>query len=83
MTTCSACGEEAAKVIYLGLPMRLCLDGACSSLTGFWSFVAEWLPIVTEDEYGEPEFAFMVYEGAYLPALWCWLKDGSRAGAGL
>lgn len=72
--TCGVCGHEAAKVIYFGLPMRLCLDSECSGLTGMCARLAGWLPIASEGEDGEPAFAFMAYEGRYLPALWAWLK---------
>lgn len=76
MAACPLCGaSDAAKVIYLGLPMRLC---ACSCLYGFWSFVADWLPIVSEDEGSEPVWAFMAYDGGYLRALWVWLTGGAE-----
>lgn len=63
-------------MIYLGLPMNLCADclpenGA--TLFGFWSWVAAWLPISGEDEYGDPAFAFQPYGGSYWQALWHWL----------
>jgi hypothetical protein len=65
------------KVIFFGLPMRLCQNSECSQLFGFWSFAADWLPLVSEDEYGEPVWKFMSYEGAYLSALWHWLVEGA------
>jgi hypothetical protein len=71
--TCPMCGAQAGKVIYLGLPMRLC---ACSCLFGFWAGVIEWLPLATADG----EFAFMAYTGSYPRALLHWLvgNDGSQ-----
>jgi len=62
---CPLCGEDAKKVIYLGFPMKLCSDDGCSCLWGFWS----WAPELWSDGC----FAFMQYDGWYLPALWHWL----------
>lgn len=62
------------RVIYFGLPMWLCAGDDCHCVFGFWSAVAGWLPIASEDENGEPAFSFMPYDGWYLPALWLWLK---------
>ena len=62
-----------SKVIYLGLPMRLCEQAECWCLHGFWAFVAEWLPIVSEDDDGEPTWAFFQYDGWYPRALVAWL----------
>jgi hypothetical protein len=67
---CPLCGSDASKVIYCGLPMRLCDSGDCNCTFGVWAWVAAYLPIATEDG----EFAFMTYDGWYLPALWAWLK---------
>jgi hypothetical protein len=65
---CPQCrNDQAQKVVYLGLPMRLC---DCSCLFGFWAFVAEWVPIGDDDG----DFAFLVYKGRYLPALWRWFR---------
>lgn len=73
--SCPLCKSDAHKVIYFGLPMRLCADDNCNCLFGFWSTLANWLPIASEDERGEPAFAFMSYEGSYVAALWAWLTD--------
>lgn len=70
---CPRCGTSAWRVIYLGLPMWLCPDDGCVTVFGFWSRVTAWLPIASYDEHGQPAFAFMPYEGWYLPALWLWL----------
>lgn len=70
---CAICGGDAGNVIYLGFPMRLCLDGECSAVTGLWSFVLRWFPICTCDDNGNPCIAFMPYTCSYLHALWVWL----------
>ena len=60
---CPRCDCEAHKVIYLGLPMKLCSDEPCRCLWGFWS----WVPVLWFNG------GFMEYEGSYWPALWHWL----------
>ena len=61
---CPACGEDGSKVIYYGLPMKLCL--ACHTLWGWWSsFVASW-------PYNGVMFH---YEGSYIVGLWHWIFD--------
>ncbi len=70
--TCPECQGDASKVLYLGLPMRLCLTEECHTVWGFWSYVPVMFPIVTSDGF-EAGFAFTPYEGPYLAALWCWL----------
>lgn len=72
MTQCE-CGAEPYRVIYMGFPMWLCSDDECNQVWGFWSRMADLLPIASEDDYGQPAFAFMPYDGWYLPALWMWL----------
>lgn len=66
---CPECGADADKVIFLGLPMKLCREESCSTLRGFWSDFAVWFPVSADGE----SFAFTVYEGSYLKALWHWL----------
>jgi hypothetical protein len=71
---CPQCEGAAYKVIFMAAPMMLCSADQCSTLFGFWSWLAAIFPIATEDDYGEPAWAFMVYEGSgYLKALWHWL----------
>lgn len=71
---CVLCGGPAWKVIYFGLPGRLCQCESCSSLTG----LAAYAPIVvSDDESGLPAFKFAVYEGSYLKALLRWLVFGN------
>lgn len=71
---CPTCKSSTLKVIYLGLPVRLCEDAGCSTLFGFWSGVVSLIPVPSQDGLGEPAWAFMVYEGGYWPALWGWLR---------
>lgn len=69
---CPLCGEDGAmKVIYCGLPVKLCANDRCNCMWGFWSKLAAAIPIATDDGY----FAFMAYEGSYLKALWHWLTN--------
>lgn len=70
---CETCGGETIKVIYFGLPGRLCLDEQCSTLTGLATFAP---PVATETWDGTM-FAFMPYEGSYWRALWRWVFAGS------
>jgi hypothetical protein len=60
------CKHEYVKVIYMGLPMKLCDN--CYQVEGFWSWIF-WC--VNFDG------TFMLYEGSYLKALWYWLKGES------
>jgi hypothetical protein len=62
--SCPICAGPVRKVIYYGLPLRLCEDEECSCLFGFWFWLVEHLPF---------NGWMMVYEGAYGPALWHWL----------
>lgn len=67
---CQRCGERTSKVIYMGLPGRMCFARDCNSLTG----LAAYAPAVaTEDEFDGPMFKFLAYEGSYWRALWHWL----------
>ena len=75
-TVCPHCSEEMTKVIFAGFPMMLCNDDDCSTVTGFWSWVA-----TISIELGAPP-AFAPYEGNYWYALrqWCVWRDGSLDG---
>ncbi len=62
---CPRCGMIGHKVLYMGLPMKFCLDPECSCLWGFWSdLLMEHLPF---------NGWFFFYEGNYVSALWHWL----------
>lgn len=66
---CPLCGGDTHKMIYLGLPGRLCADEGCCCVSG----LAAYAPPIASDTPEGPAFAFMIYEGSYLPALWHWL----------
>lgn len=65
MNKCNNCEGKLIKVIYAGLPMKLCENESCNSVYGFWSFVPE----LYFNGY------FVAYEGSYFKALWFWLKN--------
>ena len=67
MKLCPACHLPSKKVIYAGLPMRLCYN--CLTLFGFWSWVVEREALLPFNG------VFMQYEGSYLVALWHWATD--------
>jgi len=64
---CPLCGAQMTKVIYFGLPGRLC--EACSCVTG----LASYAPAVATDTDEGPQFCYLAYEGSYWPAFWAWL----------
>ncbi len=72
---CPLCGYEAMKVIYMGFPMKLCMnEEECNCLWGMWSWVLRVFPVAVEDEFAdEPYFRFQGYRGSYLRALWTFL----------
>lgn len=57
------------KVIYMGLPGRMCMTDDCHLVEGLAAYAP---PVATETENG-PMFAFWPYEGSYCVALWRWL----------
>ncbi len=71
---CPRCRSAPTKVIYMGAPMKLCSDYACSTLWGFWSFV----PVHVVPFNG----VFLSYEQSYWRALWHWLTDWSDGDGG-
>lgn len=68
---CPLCRAPMLKVIYMGLPGRLCQDPNCCCLDG----LAAWAPPVASETDDGPAFAFMVYSGSYWRALWRWLTQ--------
>jgi hypothetical protein len=60
---CPVCGERMSKVIYAGLPGKIC--GSCTIFMGMASYAA--MAAFTGH--------MMVYEGSYWVALWHWLFD--------
>lgn len=60
---CPYCRSRMLKVIYAGLPGRLCPNETCSCLVGPASWIAElWF-----------NGRMMEYEGSYFRALWHYL----------
>ena len=72
MSGCPHCGAGWRRCVYLGLPLRMCVNGGCNTLMGVGAWLCDVIPITTEDG----EFAFMAYEGGYLKALWHWVYHG-------
>ena len=64
MKKCPACGSESVKVLYAGIPARLCVNEECRTLWGIFSIVITWLPF---------NGWFFFYEGNYFTALFHWL----------
>lgn len=42
--TCPRCQSPAFKVMYSGIPMKLCGNEDCSCCWGLWSGVMTWIP---------------------------------------
>jgi hypothetical protein len=64
---CPLCGEVGHKVIYMGLPLRLCTSEDCSAVWGFWVTLFLVLPF---------NGLFYCYDDmSYPKALWQWLFD--------
>jgi len=74
--TCPNCGcANMNRVIYLGLPGRLCPTSGCNTLLG----PASYAPAITYlNAEGEIDFHFTRYEGSYLKGLWFWLMEVSQ-----
>lgn len=64
--SCPTCKARVDKIIYAGLPMKLCSDPDCSRIFGLWSFAADWIGF---------NGVMVCYEGSYGKALWHWLVD--------
>lgn len=64
---CPLCGGPSDKVLYAGLPMRLCRNEECRCGWGLGS----WLTFIFFNGY------FFVYQGSYWKALWRWLTEES------
>lgn len=63
---CPACGgKDVLKVIYAGLPMKLCTDKTCVAIFGFWSCILLVIPFTG---------VFLSYEGSYWKAIFQWLS---------
>ena len=66
---CPECGGPASKAIYMGIPVKLCMNQHrpdCALCWGFWSFMMAYVPF---------NGCFMAYSGGwYLEALIVWLR---------
>lgn len=69
-TACTMCNSPTSRVIYCGLPMRLCDDRHCNGIYGWWQWVVGMIPEPSDG------FTFVRFEGPYLAALWHWLRGG-------
>ena len=67
--TCPDCGDISHKVIYYGLPLRLCKNEECNRVWGFWSFIVDYAPF---------NGVMMVYKSSYIAALAYWLFGGNN-----
>jgi hypothetical protein len=61
---CKYCKLEMMKVIYMGLPMKLCMKENCNAVYGFWSFIL----------FFHFNGCFLKYEGHYLKGLYHYLR---------
>ena len=70
---CPLCGSKLMKIIYMGLPGRLCSNEQCNCMMGLANYAANllWNGYV------------MVYQGSYWAALWGWLFDPPDDEAGV
>jgi hypothetical protein len=74
LPVCPACGAESTKAIYTGFPMNFCLEDDCHTVWGIWSWIPVAFPV-------DPEgFAFYLFHGAYVIALYHWLKGDDGYG---
>ncbi|MFN3200015.1 MAG: hypothetical protein ACE366_16585 [Bradymonadia bacterium] len=71
MTTdqCPSCGAHQHRVVYYGLPHRLCSNEQCSRLDGWPCVLTEHLPFT-----GRLLVYVSPYVRNYWRALWSWLK---------
>jgi hypothetical protein len=61
---CPLCGAQGFKVLYAGIPMRLCEDTECAAVWGGGAWLMAWLPF---------NGWFVRYE-RYWPALWALMR---------
>jgi len=66
---CPVCRCSGDKVLYAGIPLRLCVNEKCNNIWGLWSFL---MLVVPFNGY------FLVYEGNYFIALWDWLTEPTK-----
>ncbi len=71
LNCCPLCKSETMKIIYFGLPGRLCGNPGCHCLTG----LAAYAPAIAN---ADGEFAFFAYEDSYWKALWRYFRGESQ-----
>lgn len=64
--TCPSCAGPALRVVYWGLPSRLCASEECGLHWGWGQTATAWLPFTG--------FFLPYAEGSYWPALWRWIR---------
>lgn len=64
MKKCPACGHESVKVLYAGIPFKLCNNEQCNTIFGLGSYLITLLPF---------NGMLVEYEGNYFEALWFFL----------
>ena len=62
---CPLCKEDSYKIIYYGLPVRLCKNEQCNCMFGFWCIVMDFFPF---------NGVLFKYKESYIIALYRWLK---------
>lgn len=62
---CPLCSSESSKVMYAGLPMRMCTKSDCMCCFGGMAWVMEWIHF---------NGVFVYYTGSYWKALWHFLR---------
>lgn len=60
MEKCPLCNSDYDKVIYYGLPTKLCQNEVCSCMFGFWTIITNLLPF---------NGWLLIYNGTYINAL--------------
>ena len=63
---CPNCDSGSTKVIYMGLPMRICWANKCNTMFGFWSIILYVVPF---------NGWLYSYEGNYIEGLIGWWKE--------
>lgn len=64
MISCPTCDGPMHKILCAGLPMRLCEDDKCSSVSGVFAWVAYLLAF---------NGTVYIYEDTYFDALFLWM----------
>lgn len=65
---CPRCNSTGWRVLYAGIPLRLCPDPDCCCVWGFWSWLFFLLP------FNGMFFVCRPGPFSYLRALWAWLR---------